>query len=559
MAYPSIKLGRLTLAELPQNPAVEAIGQGAAQPPQRLLRINGQEGTAANLTQASLAALHDDIQGLVAGDYLVPVTFGDKSDRNAFYRVAAAQNTEQGWGSESRTDAWQIDLERVGSQWEIDFESRVTGATTVGNDFSLTGNQWCSPPSGAFAFSPDNNLLTRECSDGPAQTVYLTTASATSYRWGCAVANYNNGRARFLDENGAERSGLNFSVGSLTGWTLTNGIVRVTPGATGAALDIAAWTNGAWNIRGWNFFATGGVGIGGWSSVNLLRNDYEMVVVRLLKDILGGTGRATLDLTLRRGSRFVEVYLAADSAQNWSIARQNSSIGVSATGTLTARDEDSAGNKWTIGSARTFTADTANGAISVTGKTTMDAYIGAVVGGDLLNSNPDFETGISPWGNQVGCTFAQSNTRAQNGSFSALMTPDGVTASIHAESEQEPVTVGQSYQVSGWVWPTATITGNIGLSVNWYNASHTLISTTTNTVSATAGQWNFLTATSYTAPAGAAYAAIVPTIGGTPAASNLVWWDQLKLRTIVSSLDSASQLLAQYAGRKAESVQPVRR
>ncbi len=560
MPYSTVQLGRLLLKELP-NPTPEQVNQASGSLPTRTLQITGQE-TSALTPAAGMAALHDDLQGLAAGAYMVPVAFGDKSDRNGFYQVGNVQDvvTNPGGGG-AVGDSWQVNLVRVGSQLEVDFESRVTGPGTVGNNFSLTGTQWCSPPSGSYAFTQGAAFSSgsRLCADGPAQPFYFGLGvGVTAYRWGCSVANFGNGRCRFLDSDGIERSGIDFSVTNLNGWTLSNGIVQVSPGATGAVLDVSAWTNGAWQAIGWDLSYSSGTLMSGWSSVSVLRNDYEAVIVRLVKD--SAPGRILIDLTVRRGSRFVEIYINTDVVQQMKAVRHSSEGGTSATGTVTALVEDTSGNRYTIGSAHTFTADTANGGLATTGtQTTWDLYIGVVAGQTVLNANPYFESGVTDWtGNVTGCTFDQSGVHKRQGNFSALMTPDGVTALVHAECEHVPVTAGQPYQSSAWVWPTATITNNVSVSVNWFDASDTYLSTTSNTTSATAGQWNFLTANN-TAPAGAFFADAVLTVGGTPAASNLVWWDEAKLRPAVPGLDIATALLAQYAGRRGEYVAAVRR
>jgi hypothetical protein len=70
------------------------------------------------------------------------------------------------------------------------------------------------------------------------------------------------------------------------------------------------------------------------------------------------------------------------------------------------------------------------------------------------------------------------------------------------------------------VWFTSAVT-QYSTSVTWYNASSVFISTTNNFISAPAGQWTQVQ-NSFTAPAGAAYAVLVPTLAGTPPSSN-VW------------------------------------
>jgi hypothetical protein len=380
MALSTVQLGRLALKELPQNQAGEQSSALAMSSSGRLLHIVGQEAYPLS-TVAQMSALHDDLQGLVAGSYLIPVSFGDKADRNGYYTVYAAQSGLQNWTGEAITDDWAVDLQRVGSQLEVDLESRVTGPQTVSNSFALTGVLWNSPPAGHFGFwsgATAPSAVSRASADGVNQLVWTGLPLQSTYRWGCAVASYGNGRARFLDDNGIERSGIDFSIGNTALWTLSNGLVRVQPGTSGNVLDVSCWSAGAWQVKAWDLLA-GATALSSWSSVSVLRNDYEVVIVRLLKD--GAPGRTLIDLTLRRGSRFVEIYINAQIAATLKVVRHSAEAGTSATGTVTATANDAAGNRYTVGSAHGFTADTANGGLSLAATTTLDAYVGAVVGG----------------------------------------------------------------------------------------------------------------------------------------------------------------------------------
>lgn len=382
----TIKLGRLTLTEMPflagqDNPATESGSQ--ISPYGRLLRVAGQEGYPASFTAGQLSALHDDLQGLVQAQSVIPVTFTDKSDRNAFYVVYSASNALQNWsGNELIKDGWVIDLQRVGTDHEVDFESRLTGPNTVNTTTGLTGTQWNSPPAGHYAFSGWGaySVFTRACADGPAQTLYTDSFAnpPTTARWGCSLSNYPNGRARFLDQNGLERSGIQFGP-SLTSWTLSNGLVQVQPGSGGNTIDVACWSGSAWHNKQWDLTYSG-TNLSGWSSANLLRNDYEQVTLRLVRDL---SERILIDLTLRRGSRFLEVYIQQDLATGtFKVVRHTAEAGTSGTGTLTASVNDTNGDQYTIGSAHTVTADTTNGGLSsAAGVTSFDCYIGAVVGG----------------------------------------------------------------------------------------------------------------------------------------------------------------------------------
>lgn len=380
MSFSTVQVGRLALKELPQNPVTEQSSQLMMSTQGRLLHVVGQEAYPLS-TVGQMAALHDDLQGLVAGAYLIPVTFGDKADRNGYYVVYTAQSGLQNWNGEAITDDWAADLQRVGSQLEVDLESRVTGPQTVNNSFALTGVLWNSPPGGHGMFwsgVTTPSAVTRTSADGVNQVVWTGLPLQNTYRWGCQVTAYGNGRARFQDDNSIERSGTNFSLGNPALWTLSNGLVRVQPGTSGNTIDVAAWTGGAWQIKAWDL-TYGGVSLGSWSSAGLLRNDYETVILRLVKDL--NPGRTLIDLTLRRGSRFVEIYINAETSTTLKVVRHSAEAGTSATGTVTATANDGAGNKYSVGSAHTFTADVANGGLSLAATTTLDAYIGAVVSG----------------------------------------------------------------------------------------------------------------------------------------------------------------------------------
>jgi hypothetical protein len=383
----TIKLGRLTLTEMPfvngnqENPATES---GSQQSPYgRLMHVAGQEGYPVAATTGQLSALHDDIQGLVQAQSVIPVMFTDKSDRNAYYVVYSASNALENFsGGEGVKDTWAIDLQRVGTSLEVDFESRMTGPTTVNTSLGLTGTQAVSPPGGAYAFSSASGWATisRASADGTAQTVYTQSFAnpPTSVRWGCPISSYANGRCRFIDQNGFERSGIQFGP-SQGSWTISNGLVQVQPGSGGNTIDVACWSGSAWHNKLWDITLSG-VNLSGWSSANLLRNDYEALTLRLVKD---NSERVLIDLTLRRGSRVVEIYVQQDlAAGTFKVVRHNAEAGTSGTGTLTATANDANGDQYTIGSAHATTADTVNGGLSAAaGLTAADFYIGAVVGG----------------------------------------------------------------------------------------------------------------------------------------------------------------------------------
>ncbi|GAB2714388.1 carbohydrate binding domain-containing protein [Streptomyces bullii] len=154
------------------------------------------------------------------------------------------------------------------------------------------------------------------------------------------------------------------------------------------------------------------------------------------------------------------------------------------------------------------------------------AYSLLATWGGAFNSNPTFETALSPWTGAGGATVTRVITVAQSGSWSAQITPDGVTASPRMQSEEMTVTAGVSYRAHGYLRCTAART--VGLNVNWYDAAHAYISTSSNSAAVTANTWTLFNA-SFTAPTGAVYARLVPTISGTPPTSDVLYVDEVRL------------------------------
>lgn len=142
-------------------------------------------------------------------------------------------------------------------------------------------------------------------------------------------------------------------------------------------------------------------------------------------------------------------------------------------------------------------------------------------------SNGTFESGIAPW-TASGGTVVQSSTQKHSGSFSAKLTPDGVSSLTYIFSELVAVQALQPYTVTAWVWFTSTVTANYSISVNWFDATSTYISTSNVLVSVAAGTWTQVTNT-FTAPAGAAFASLVPTLSGTPAAAQIWYVDDVSM------------------------------
>jgi len=369
--FGQVRIGRLGLREAYSAAAETA--NGSARP----LGISGQEAVPV-ITAAALARAQDDILGL-PGE-LVPVIFADKASRSGYYRVVDTKADLVSYTGELVTCTWQVNLARVGTDTDIDLESRLAGALTRNNSFTATGGErWHCPPPGHYAYATGAYTpptLTRASEDG-ALTVYRALPTGIHPRWGCPVGSYLPGRARFVDADGFERSGTSSKL-SPAGWTLSNGLVRVTPSSTTGNLLVAQYSAGAWQTaKRWSILL-GGVGLSAAAdAITLLHNQPEMVVQRLLWN--RAPGRVTVDLTLRRGARMVEVYVQTGAATTIKVVRTTAVAATAGTGYVISTAADTAGDKYMIASTRTVTADTAAGGMSVSASASFDCALGAVV------------------------------------------------------------------------------------------------------------------------------------------------------------------------------------
>ncbi len=117
-----------------------------------------------------------------------------------------------------------------------------------------------------------------------------------------------------------------------------------------------------------------------------------MVTVRLVRDaatVPASAHRHVLDVTLRRGSRFVSfLYTYTGTAATHKIVRDTTEAATSQTGFIQASALTD-GNRWMLGCPRAFTADTTNGGLTIsTAAQSMPFVIGSAIG-DAANGTGD--------------------------------------------------------------------------------------------------------------------------------------------------------------------------
>lgn len=163
------------------------------------------------------------------------------------------------------------------------------------------------------------------------------------------------------------------------------------------------------------------------------------------------------------------------------------------------------------------------------------------------NANQGFETGIAPWTVQ-NAAMVQSAARVKEGLRAAQITPDGISAQCSITSEQTlPCQPGQAIIVAGQFWFTAAVAAaNFSLSVAWYTQTGAPVSTSNVFTTMPAAAYTPVTNT-LTAPAGAYRYAIVPTLQGTPAASQ-IWFADCVYSTDLMTPQQSTVTQCNYPG-----------
>lgn len=178
---------------------------------------------------------------------------------------------------------------------------------------------------------------------------------------------------------------------------------------------------------------------------------------------------------------------------------------------------------WNVASLAADTGDASDalGWLDIDGSTVS----GSAAATDVLYET--FESGVSAWAAQNSWTFAQDSTFVRNGSWSVKLTPPGATASGGIiTSAYLPAVPGVSYLIECWFYSVAGWS-DCRAALDWYDGAGNFITSSLGSATVVpAGVWTVSRQT-FTAPAGAARRFSRARQGGTPAATDVVWVDDL--------------------------------
>lgn len=468
--YQTIRLGRLTLRE--DFTAAEATEES-----NRRLSLTGREsmGIMGKRTRLEVEQRRDDLLSTIGE--MVAVTFTEKKNLNGFYEVQSATANITNWDDQWVIMDWTAELVRVGVDTEIDIESRLSGAVTRTNSFNATGSR-CHAPSinhkAYWAGGTPPVYIGRMGEEGELR-LYRNLEDGINPRWGVEATDYELGRVRFIDHHNLERTGTSFTTRP-DQWLLSNSLIRVRPG-NGSTFRLDYWNNGLWSTKDWNL-TYGGVVAGVADYVTVLDNSYASITVRLTYS-LEPVGRMVVDLTLRRGFNFVEMYVHHEFAADLTFG-------------LSTPEQGEEGN----------------------------GYISSVATNQ--QPNPSFED-PGTW-TSSGVTVTQTTAQTHSGTYSLEMTPDGTSSEGWVSLGRVDVQPGNSVQVGLWARFTTAAGRYFAVSMDWYDENGDYLQTTRGTSDPPSGTGVWLNYShTFTVPPGAYQGAIVPTYSGTPAATD-IWW-----------------------------------
>ena len=339
------------------------------------VRISGQEANPPR-SVAHVESVHANLTSMVGRT--VPAVFTDKDELTAFYLVTGARAEMDTWaGGTLPSVSWEVGLARLGTERDVEIESLVP---TIDRQtaHAVTPVFWHATPVGVTSYHTGPTVpassITRDSADGPVP-VHLGIPEDVSPRWNATAENYLKGSVRLLFD------GVQYvtqDTPEAVTWEMNNGLVRVQPGASDGQVSISAWDDAAWRSVKSFSITEAGVGLATDPEPTILRNEPEEAVLRLTYPTTAG--RTTVDLSLRRGSRFVTGVIKRHSAIALGVRpAPTESTGTLATGGIMhAADAD--GNRTVLGSAAAVTASAANGGISLASATRLDFFLGHQVG-----------------------------------------------------------------------------------------------------------------------------------------------------------------------------------
>ena len=354
--------------------------------------------------KSTTLALVKELRGELAAQTgrMVAVTFADDSDFDGFYvhRSADIRAEAKDVPYTNFVFPFTVTLERLGGEGEVEFQSLVTG-TVITNSHGLIASEtepFHAPPVNHLAYNPAGTSPTQRQRTTPDGAIdwYDTIDNTEDPSWSVAPADYYKGAVE-ISVSTVLRLGF-AAPNDPHVFELSNGLVRIKPdgGGTSDGRILVAFFDGSdWDAE-FSFktvFDPAGTNatISAWHYMSILRNDPSTGSIRLVRDSAPTTNpnRHTLDITLRRGSRFATFRhrYSRGTTPTWDIIRDTNDAAAAFTPTAASGAAgvlDSVatnGFKYFVATPHAHSARTTEGGVRITSQDAFTYAIGGEIAG----------------------------------------------------------------------------------------------------------------------------------------------------------------------------------
>tara|TARA_Y100000356_G_scaffold114738_1_gene103431 strand:+ start:332 stop:1609 length:1278 start_codon:yes stop_codon:yes gene_type:complete len=360
-----------------------------------LAHTNTTNGSDTGLNLSENLYIRDELMSMANYDHVYPFTYTGETTMKGFVKVESADvsvNRFAGAGMK-----YSISLQWLGNPGEIRFESQFSGALLDNNhSVSTTDSQFFAPPNGAYSVHipavgtgtpPAVETRTGSYGSGTVDMKFFSGSNlrANNIEFECNPEDYLKGAVK-ISTNGKVRNGLYSPNTNVDQAVIENGLVKIEliNSNTQSRFKTSLWDSDGWRSEKEYAVSKGSSETewDGWNTVTIIKNYPECATVRFTSQAnTDGSGRLVFDVSLRRGSRYFSLVVSSyGTADEIHIERTTAEAATAGTGYIVATTNDSAGNKYILGSPNTITNDLTNGGIHLTA-TQMKAFVGYVFNG----------------------------------------------------------------------------------------------------------------------------------------------------------------------------------
>ena len=381
-----LKIGRLTILS-PSTLSMEG-GAGAVN---KTISLNG---TLAVDDLDDAKYFRDELIAMSKMNIPVAFTYTGDITLKGYCKVESANINIERYSLGGIT--YSLDILWLGAPGEVNMESHFSGAL-IENSHSITSTtmQMHSPPRQHFNYYHTGTITNTEREIYGGNNTLVKTASnlrATNATWNCEPENYYEGAVEIKIKDYHDQLRLRtgrHSDNKPTDAVIQNGMMKLV--VLGDNTSQCRFTTYIYDpdlddyasAQTWAISATSSeTEWQSWQSIQILKNEPQIATIRLTTHYNATTrdGRLVFDITMKRGARSIEFVASQWTSQQLNVKSTSVLAGTNATGYVAASSSNNEGNKYLIGSPSTYTADTTNLGIEVSGTTAVKGFIGAEVG-----------------------------------------------------------------------------------------------------------------------------------------------------------------------------------